>query len=91
MAPAYTAVKEWAPDVLKLVLSVALPLLKLAVPRTVVPSLKVTVPVAAVGVTVAVKAVDWPTPDGFTDEVKAVVVDVEVETVTETALEVLVP
>ena len=43
------------------------------VPMEVAPSKKVTVPVAADGVTVAVNVTDWPEVDGFKLEVKAVV------------------
>ena len=50
-------------------LKVATPELRVPVPSVVLPSLKVIVPVAALGVTVAVKVIDWPLTDGFTDEV----------------------
>ena len=46
-------------------------------PKVVVPFLKVTVPVGVApvdGVTVAVKVTDAPEVDGFTDEVRVVVV-----------------
>jgi hypothetical protein len=56
------------------VLYVAVPLLRVPVPSVVLPSLKVTVPVAVDGVTVAVKVSDAPYVDGFADEVTAVVV-----------------
>lgn len=49
-------------------LYVALPLLSVPVPKVVAPSLKVTVPVAADGVTVAVNVTDEPYVDGFADE-----------------------
>ena len=62
---------------LKLTESVALPALRLAVPSTVVPSLKVICPVAAVGVTLAVKTVFAPTLLGLTDDVTFVVVAVK--------------
>ena len=39
------------------------------VPNVVEPSLKVIVPVAALGVTVAVKVTDWPTVDGLSEDV----------------------
>jgi len=50
------------------VLKVAFPLLNEPVPSVVVPSLNVTVPVAADGVTVAVKVTDEPNADGFAEE-----------------------
>jgi hypothetical protein len=59
---------EWDPAVNFDVLYVALPLLSVPVPRVVLPSLNVTVPVAANGVTVAVNVTDEPYVDGFADE-----------------------
>jgi hypothetical protein len=49
------------------------------VPKVVVPSLKVTVPVGfplpgATALTVAVKVTDWPKTDGLAEEVTVVVV-----------------
>jgi len=44
------------------------------VPTVVLPSLKVTVPVAADGVTVAVNVTGDPSPDGFADEVRLTLV-----------------
>jgi hypothetical protein len=64
------------PDVVK----VAEPLpFSVPVPRSIVPSLKVTVPVGAPApgattFTVAVKVTDWPVIDGFRDEATLVVV-----------------
>jgi len=55
-------------------LKVAIPLLRVPVPNVVLPSLKVTVPVAAEGETVAVKATVTPDADGFDDEATVVVV-----------------
>jgi hypothetical protein len=52
---------------------VADPLLSVPVPRVVPPSLKVTVPVASDGVTVAVNVTEEPYVDGFADEVSVVV------------------
>jgi len=49
-------------------LNVAFPLLMVPVPSVVLPSLKVTVPVAAEGETVAVKVTEEPNVDGFADE-----------------------
>jgi hypothetical protein len=56
------------------VLKVAIPLLRVPVPNVVLPSLKVTVPVAAEGETVAVKVTETPAADGFDDEVRVTVV-----------------
>ena len=56
------------------VLKVAIPLLRVPVPNVVLPSLKVTVPVAAEGETVAVKVTVTPDADGFDDEVRVTVV-----------------
>jgi hypothetical protein len=48
------------------------PLLRVAVPRTVVPSRNCTDPVAAEGVTVAVTVRGWPYVDGCALEVRVV-------------------
>jgi hypothetical protein len=56
------------------VLYVAVPLLSEPVPMVVFPSLKVTVPPAVEGATVAVKVTDAPTVDGFAEEATVVVV-----------------
>jgi len=45
-----------------------LPLLSVPVPSVVLPSLKVTVPVAAEGVTVAVNVTELPYVDGFDED-----------------------
>jgi hypothetical protein len=50
------------------------------VPRVVLPSRNVTVPVAADGVTVAVKVTEEPYVDGFAEEVR-VTVEVALSTV----------
>jgi hypothetical protein len=68
------------PTVRDEVANVALPELKLAVPRVEAPSRKVTVPVGvpvpgATAVTVAVNVTDWPNTDGFTDELTLVELD----------------
>ena len=55
-------------------LNVAFPLLIEPVPSVVLPSLKVTVPVAAEGETVAVNVTDDPYVDGFADEASVSVV-----------------
>ena len=66
----------WLPldsaDVVKL----ACPLLSVAEPSAVAPSLNVTVPVAVplLAATLAVKVTAWPTVDGFADEVNVVAV-----------------
>ena len=52
----------------------ALPLLIVPVPSVVLPSVNVTVPVAVVGVTVAVNVTEAPYADGFADEPSATVV-----------------
>ena len=44
------------------------------VPRVLVPSLKVTVPVAALGVTLAVNVTDCPNTDVPTEDERAVIV-----------------
>jgi hypothetical protein len=55
------------------VLYVAFPLLMVLVPSVVLPFLKVTVPVAADGVTVAVNVTDELNVDGFADEARVTV------------------
>ena len=67
----------------------ATPALSVPVPSEVVPDLKVTVPVAAEGATVAVSVTLAPTAGVVVEAVSVVVVAV-VLTATETALEVLV-
>ena len=54
----------------------AFPLLSVPVPRVVVPSLNVTVPVAADGVTVAVNVTEFPYVEGLAEEASVVVVAV---------------
>jgi len=72
------------------VASVALPELSVPVPIEVVPSKKVTVPVAVEGETVAVNVTLAPTAGVVVDAASAVVVAVFVEvTVIATALDVL--
>jgi hypothetical protein len=73
--------------------NVALPALKLAVPRVEAPSRKVTVPVGVpapgeTALTVAVKVTDWPNTVGFT-ELVTVVELFDLLTVWVTAAEVL--
>jgi hypothetical protein len=50
--------------------------LRVPVPNVVDPSVKVTVPVAPVGLTVAVKITAWPTDDGLGEKLNVVVVAV---------------
>ena len=52
----------------------ATPLDRVTVPITVEPSRKLTVPEAVDGETVAVKVTDAPEADGFSDDVRVVVV-----------------
>ncbi len=47
---------------------VAVPLDRVPVPRVVVPSMNATVPVAADGLTVAVKVTEFPYVDGLRDD-----------------------
>jgi hypothetical protein len=72
LSPPYTAVMRCLPRLRAAVLKVAVPEVSDPVPRVVVPSLKVTVPVAEEGVTAAVKVTDWPSVDGFWEEVRTV-------------------
>lgn len=80
---------ECEPAARVVVAKVALLALMVPVPRVVVPSLNVTVPVAAAGVIVAVKVTDAPNVDGFNDEANAVV-EVALFTVCVSAEDVLV-
>ena len=75
MSPPYAAVTECDPVASVERLNVALPPLIVPVPKVVLPSLNVTVPVAAEGVTVAVNVTELPYVDGFRDEVSATEVD----------------
>ena len=68
------AVSECGPLISEEILNAAVPPLKATVLRIVAASLKVTVPVAVAGVTVAVRVTFWPKVDGFADEVRVVVV-----------------
>src|SRR5271165_7015143 len=54
------------------VLKVAVPLLIVPVPKAVLPSANVTVPVDVAGVRVAVNVIHAPKADGFVDEVSVV-------------------
>jgi len=75
VSPPYSAVTECTPPVNIEVLNVAAPPDNVPVPRTVVSSLKVTVPVAVDGVTEAVKVTIVPKVDGLSDDVTSVDVD----------------
>lgn len=82
---------EYVPAVANEVVSVATPELNVPVPSEVVPDMKVTVPVAVEGATVAVSVTLLPTFVDAVDAVSAVVVAVLVEpTLMLTALDVLV-
>ena len=79
------------PAVANDVVRVAFPELRVPVPSEVAPSMKVTVPVAVEGVTVAVSVTAAPVVVDVEEDVRVVVVDVNVEvTVMLTELEVLV-
>jgi nitric oxide synthase oxygenase domain/subunit len=65
---------EWGPPASAAVLNVAMPADRLPVPRTVAPSLNVTVPVAVGALTVAMKITEAPKVDGLRLDVTAVVV-----------------
>ena len=62
------------PTISEEMLRAALPLLKATVFRMVLPSLKVTEPVAEEGVSVAVSVMPWPKIEGFADDVSEIVV-----------------
>src|ERR1051325_2078327 len=64
-SPQYEAVKLWGPAASVEMVKVAVPLLSEAVPSEVVPSRKVTVPVAVAGVTVTVMVTVWPAVEGL--------------------------
>ena len=74
MSPPYLAVIECVPAVSAAVVNDALPPLRPAVPRELVPSKNSTVPVAVDGDTVAVKVTGWPNVDVGDDDPSAVVV-----------------
>jgi hypothetical protein len=72
-SPPYEAVIECGPATSFEVLNVAFPAPTVPVPSVVLPSMKVTVPVAVEGVTEAVKVTEEPYNDGLTGEVSATV------------------
>ena len=65
----------WLPAPSDEVLSTAAPPLIVALPSTVAPSLNCTVPLAALGVTAAVKVTDCPETAGFREEATATVAE----------------
>src|SRR5215472_14285620 len=67
---------ECAPAVRVLTVRLATPAFMGAVPRGVVPSRNVIVPVAVFGDTVAWNVTGWPTADGFAEEVSVTPVGV---------------
>ena len=78
VSPPYTAVIVCAATESEFVAKVAVPELKLPVPKVTPASLNVTVPLGvpapgATALTVAVNVTDWPETDGFTDEATVVV------------------
>ena len=83
----------WLPTESDEVAKLALPELKVAVPKVAAPSRNVTVPVGvpvagATGLTVAANVTAWPNSDGFTDDVTVVELAAEL-TVCVMAAEVL--
>ena len=72
LSPLYTEVMVWVPTLSDEVVYVAVPRAMFTVPRVFVPSLNVTDPVAALGVTVAVKVTRRPETDGFREDLRAV-------------------
>lgn len=71
VSPAYTAESECEPAASVDVDSVAVPLIKVAVPMTLCPSPNVTVPVAVEGTTAAVSVTLRPVVEGLADDVTA--------------------
>ena len=78
----------WVPDASEVVVKEADPEVRAAEPTTVAPSRNWTVPVAEVGLTVALKVTDWPGLAGFGLAVRATVL--AVFTVSEAAVDVAV-
>ena len=74
VSPEYVALMVWDPTESVVVLIVAVPLDSIPVPSVVEPSVNVTVPVAVLGDTAAVRLTDWPKVEGFDDEERSVVV-----------------
>jgi hypothetical protein len=82
LSPPYTAVIECEPGARLAGVRVAVPPDSTPVPSVVVPSLNVTVPVALLGETVAVKVTGWPNTEGLADEETVVLVLARKEAVT---------
>jgi hypothetical protein len=76
LSPPYTAVKACEPFEGADRTRTAAPLLSVPVPTTLLPSLNVTVPVAAVGVTAAERVIAWPPVEGFGEAVKVIMAGV---------------
>jgi hypothetical protein len=75
VSPPYCAVTVWLPSPSAVVEKLAVPFASVPLPIDVVPSRKVTVPVAAAGETVAVNVTDWPDVTEDAESVRVVVVD----------------
>ena len=75
-SPLYSAVMLFEPTARDAMDKVAVPEVRVALPRLVEPSKKVTLPVGLPEelVTVAVKVTDWPKSEVFVEDVNAVVV-----------------
>ena len=72
-SPPYTALIGWLLGVNIEIVNIACPELRLTAANGVAPSLKVIVPVAEAGETVAVKVTGWLYAEGFAEEVVVVV------------------
>lgn len=74
VSPEYDALMEWLPAINVFTLRVARLLVGATEPSTVVPSVKVTVPVvcpANWGVSATINVTDWPHVDGLVPELTA--------------------
>ena len=90
LSPEYVAVTESVPAGSAVVVNCATPAFTFACPSVVVPAVNVTVPVAALGETVAVSVTEEPAWMSVDEAVRVVVVAVSVAfTTTVTAFEVL--
>jgi hypothetical protein len=83
-SPPYEAASVWLPAASDEVVTVAVPPLRVTLPRVVEPSWKVTVPVAEAGLTVAVRVTGCPKVEdiGITER-EVVVVERPTDSVTE--------
>ena len=79
----------WVPEVEKLVEKVVTPELSVALPNVVLASIKVTEPLAVVGLTLAVKVTLWPMLTKLLEALSVVLDDVNALTVSLTDEEVL--